>query len=217
MKKTYGDQEALVLIDQNHEHKARLLFDLCPQPIAFVSKEGKFLRVNQALCKLLHYSNVELCDKNFTEITHPEDIGIDWANLKKVERGECDTYTMVKRFITKTGQIVKITLTVYPVRDVHKNIVIYVSHVVPVEDKSSVTEHQNPRRKIKSIKEKIFDLLIANWHQIIMAIIALGMGIIFLVDLRQKIIESNELTVKSIESINKLNSCIEKSMAENYK
>src|SRR5262245_20350524 len=42
--------------------------------VAVGSPEGRFLRVNEALCRMLGYEAEELLDRSFQEITHPEDV-----------------------------------------------------------------------------------------------------------------------------------------------
>ncbi|HEY6721517.1 MAG TPA: PAS domain S-box protein, partial [Burkholderiales bacterium] len=42
--------------------------------IAVTTLEGRFLKVNRALCGMTGYSEAELLELTFREITHPEDI-----------------------------------------------------------------------------------------------------------------------------------------------
>ena len=48
--------------------------------MALVSPQGAWLRVNRSLCNLLGYTEREMLDSNFQEVTHPEDIGFVTAN-----------------------------------------------------------------------------------------------------------------------------------------
>jgi PAS domain-containing protein len=52
-------------------------FEHAPIGMALVSTEGRWLKVNRALCKLVGYSEAELLSRNFQEITCPEDLSID--------------------------------------------------------------------------------------------------------------------------------------------
>ncbi len=58
-------------------------FEHAPIGMALVSTEGRWLKVNRALCKLVGYSEAELLSRNFQEITCPEDLSID---LKAMHR-----------------------------------------------------------------------------------------------------------------------------------
>src|SRR6476660_8978987 len=53
------------------EERWRLTLDNAPVGIALVSLEGKFLRVNEALCQMLGHTSEELHALDFQSITHP--------------------------------------------------------------------------------------------------------------------------------------------------
>jgi PAS domain S-box-containing protein len=80
--------------------------------MALVSPEGKWLRVNQALCTLLGYNSDEMLVKNFQEITHPDDLQEDLKFVNKLLHRELETYSMEKRYFHKDGHIIWILLNV---------------------------------------------------------------------------------------------------------
>lgn len=69
---------------QEREQRFRLAFDNAPIGIALVSLDGKFIRVNHALCKMLDYSEVELIELTFPEITYPDDLATDLALMQEL-------------------------------------------------------------------------------------------------------------------------------------
>jgi PAS domain S-box-containing protein len=79
--------------------------------MALVSLEGRFMRVNPSLCRLLGYSENEFKDLRFQDITHPEDLETDLEYAGQLFRGEIQSYNMEKRYITKSGEYVWILLT----------------------------------------------------------------------------------------------------------
>ena len=91
-------------------------FEFAAIGMALVSPEGKWLRVNRALCKITGYSESELLERTFQDITHPDDLEADVANAQKMLAGETDTYQMEKRYFHKSGSIVWILLSVSLVR-----------------------------------------------------------------------------------------------------
>lgn len=50
-------------------------FDLAPSPMALISPDGAFLRVNLALCALLGHEESDLLTRGIAELTHPDDLG----------------------------------------------------------------------------------------------------------------------------------------------
>ncbi len=45
--------------------------------MALVSLDGRFMRVNPSLCRLLEYTEDELKEHTFQDITHPDDLESD--------------------------------------------------------------------------------------------------------------------------------------------
>jgi len=56
------------------EERFSSAFEYAPIGMALASPEGKWLKVNRALCELVGYSENELLDKNFQDISFPEDL-----------------------------------------------------------------------------------------------------------------------------------------------
>lgn len=92
-------------------------FAAAPIGMTLVSPDGRFLRCNQALCDLLGYTEDELMALSFQDITHPEDLDIDLAHVQRLLSGEASSYTMEKRYLTKTGRLVWVLLAASLVRD----------------------------------------------------------------------------------------------------
>ncbi len=86
--------------------------------IAFHSLErGDTILVNQKYCDILGYSQDELMELNFREITHPDDIDMAVTQGDRLRRGEIESFTIQKRYLKKDGSIVWGDLTVSLVRD----------------------------------------------------------------------------------------------------
>jgi two-component system cell cycle sensor histidine kinase/response regulator CckA len=81
-------------------------FNYAPIGIALISLQGQFLRVNQGLCKILGYSEEELLEKSFLEITYPEDIEISNDVIKYLKSKGTTQASIEKRYIDKKGGII---------------------------------------------------------------------------------------------------------------
>ncbi|MFT4058568.1 MAG: PAS domain S-box protein [Legionella sp.] len=84
---------------------------------ALVSMEGKWLKVNQALCSMLGYTEEELRATNFQALTHPEDLAEDLENIERMLNKKTDKYQMEKRYFHKDGHIIWGLLEVTMLRD----------------------------------------------------------------------------------------------------
>lgn len=95
----------------------RHFFDLPFVGMAITSAETKrWLQFNDHLCDILGYTREELVEKDWAEMTHPDDLDSDIIQFDRVMQGECEGYTKDKRFIRKDGAIVHTSLDVKCVR-----------------------------------------------------------------------------------------------------
>ena len=88
------------------EDRFRNAFDHAPIGMALVSPEGRWLQVNHALCEITGYSERELLEITFQDITHPDDLEADLVLVRQLLAGDLATYCMEKRYLHKDGQVV---------------------------------------------------------------------------------------------------------------
>ncbi|NJR58970.1 MAG: PAS domain S-box protein [Cyanobacteria bacterium CRU_2_1] len=99
------------------EERLRAIFDNAAIGIAVATIEGKCLRVNAAMQKLVGYSEEELQQIEFIKYTHPDDLELDMGFYRELLAGERDAYQIEKRYIRKEGQPIWVRLTVAAVLD----------------------------------------------------------------------------------------------------
>lgn len=99
------------------EERFRSTFEQAAVGMAYISPEGRFLRINQKICEMIGYSIEEMMAKSFQDITHPDDLGIDLLAFQQVLEGERTDYTLDKRYIHQDGSILWINLTIGLLRD----------------------------------------------------------------------------------------------------
>ncbi|MCX7060605.1 MAG: PAS domain S-box protein [Gammaproteobacteria bacterium] len=85
--------------------EANEFFDNSPICIAKVSFEGRWLRVNQALCDMLGYTSEELLQLTFTDITPESDHALDATHMRRFAAGEVDRSQIDKRYIREDGSL----------------------------------------------------------------------------------------------------------------
>lgn len=85
-------------------------FEFAAIGMGLVNETGRWIKVNQSLCSMLGYSEEELLKLTFQEITHPDDLFADLDQVKKLSNREIESYTIEKRYITKSGEILWINL-----------------------------------------------------------------------------------------------------------
>src|SRR5947208_1792561 len=85
--------------------------------MALVAPDGRWMRVNRALCGILGYTAEELLATTFQAITHPDDLDADMEHARQMLVGSRTHYDMEKRYLHKGGHIVWVLLSVSLVRD----------------------------------------------------------------------------------------------------
>lgn len=74
--------------------------------LAHLSREGKWIRVNGKLCEILGYTEAEFRDRNFLEITHPEDRQENQKLFQRLIHGDLSSYVYHKRLLRKDQSVV---------------------------------------------------------------------------------------------------------------
>jgi PAS domain S-box-containing protein len=92
-------------------------FNHAPIGMALVSTKGEWIRANNSLCQLLGYTEEELLQRTFQELTHPEDLELDLEQMHQVIDGTINTYSMEKRYYHKDGRLLWVLLNVSMVKN----------------------------------------------------------------------------------------------------
>ncbi len=95
-------KQAEELLRSSEERFATAL-ERAPIGIALVSPDGRFMKVNNALCELLGYSEDELVELNFRDLTHPDDRAMSEQSVRRLFAGEIDIFQLEKRYLHADG------------------------------------------------------------------------------------------------------------------
>jgi len=136
---------------QENEEQFRATFEQAAVGIAHVGLNGQWLRVNHKLCEIVGYSRDELVTCSFQDITHPDDLAADYAQLLQMLAGEITTYTMEKRYIRKGGALVWINLTVSLVHRPSGEPHYFISVVEDITGRKRLEEQLLEAQKLESV------------------------------------------------------------------
>jgi diguanylate cyclase (GGDEF)-like protein/PAS domain S-box-containing protein len=116
-------------------------FNAAPHGVAIVDLDGSFLHVNQKLAEIVGYPASELSRITFQEITHPDDLDADLAQVDALLAGEIDTYELEKRYFTKAGHLIWVLLAVAIVRDDDGSPRHFISQVQDISERKRLEAH----------------------------------------------------------------------------
>lgn len=130
----------------------RSYFELSLVGIAIISPEKGWIEVNDELCKILGYSQVELCQMTWVELTHPDDLQTDLECFNRVMQGEQEGYSLDKRFIRKNGEIVHASISTRCSRRRDGSIDYFVALVQNISER---VQNEIERRKADAERVKL--------------------------------------------------------------
>jgi PAS domain S-box-containing protein len=88
---------------QEHAHQFRSAFEESPVGMAIHALDGRYLRVNPALCAMLRYSADELCGLPIDAACVPEDRQVRQDGFRQLLGGEVRAYQGRQRLVRKGG------------------------------------------------------------------------------------------------------------------
>ncbi|KAF0217244.1 MAG: PAS/PAC sensor signal transduction histidine [Geobacteraceae bacterium] len=98
------------------EERFRATFDQAAVGMAHVDLEGRWLRANRKMCDIVGYTEEELRNLTFKEITYIDDIAPSVENFQRALADEVRSYSLEKRYLHKNGSSVWANVTVSLVR-----------------------------------------------------------------------------------------------------
>jgi diguanylate cyclase (GGDEF)-like protein/PAS domain S-box-containing protein len=125
---------------QESEQRFRNSFRDAAIGMALVATDGHWLQVNRSLCRIVGYSEQELLNKTFQDITHPDDLEADLGYMSRLLAGEIDTYQMEKRYFHKNGSVVWILLSVSLVHDAQGTPLNFVAQIQDITERKVLKE-----------------------------------------------------------------------------
>lgn len=131
------------------EERFRGAFDNAAIGMAIVSPEGRWLEVNPSLCEIVGYSEQELLQMTFQDVTHPEDLDLDLHNVEHMLCGRLRSYHMEKRYIRKDGHTVWVLLSVSLVHNNEGDPLHFVSQIQDI----------NARKLAQAARDSLIDQL----------------------------------------------------------
>ena len=94
----------------------RAAMDKAPIGKAVVLPNGRFMKVNPAMCQLLGHSEQELMAMDFQALTHPDDVESNLANFHALLAGKAASSQFEKRYLHRDGRVIWAQLSLSLVR-----------------------------------------------------------------------------------------------------
>jgi PAS domain S-box-containing protein len=142
------DVDELKLARESDE-RFRSVFECSAVGMALVGRDGRWTKVNRALCEILGFSEQELLTTTFQNLTHPDDLEADLSYATKVFTGEIRFYHMEKRYVHKQGHVIWATLTASAVPDASGRVAYGIAQV------QDITARKNAEAALRREQEEL--------------------------------------------------------------
>jgi two-component system phosphate regulon sensor histidine kinase PhoR len=110
----------------------RLTIEHSPVGTTLVAPDGRLLSANRALCDMLGFTEDQIRELTFQQITHPDDLAGDLALLEETLAGRRSSYRLRKRYLHADGHVVHGDLSVALLRLPDGTPIHFISQIVDV-------------------------------------------------------------------------------------
>jgi PAS domain S-box-containing protein len=117
------------------ETRFRHAFDFAAVGMCIVGTDGKLQKANAAFSELLGYTQAELYQMHFDEISHPDDIKKSYDALEKLTTGKIENTTFEKRYISKNNNTIWANVSVSCIRDEFKRPKFFITHILDITNR----------------------------------------------------------------------------------
>jgi PAS domain S-box-containing protein len=144
--KTAGHKHLEEKLKESEEH-FRNVFEQSIVGTSITTIDGR-LQTNKAFCDILGYSNNELNNKSWTEITYPEDINANKEILNSILAGDTKSARWEKRYFHKNGNIIWVDVNTSLHRGKKDEPLYFITSIL------DITEQKKAEQELLNAKEK---------------------------------------------------------------
>ena len=131
------------------EGKFRKIYEEGPYGMVLVNSDYKFIMTNRTFCEITGYSESELMELTFRDITYSEDRNLGLDSIRKLINGEIPVFKSEKRYVRKDGTIIWGAITVAANFDKEGK---FLYNLAIVED---ITGRKQAEEKINNLNERL--------------------------------------------------------------
>ena len=135
------------------EEKFANAFRQSPHGMAFVGPDGRWLKANRALCEMLGYTEEELLERHFADVTHPDDVATDLEQLRRLVAHEISSYNRIKRYRRKDGTVIWVSVAVSAVHNAEGVPIYFIGQVEDITLRLAMEEERAVAQRRAGISE----------------------------------------------------------------
>ena len=157
MSELHSTHEAMRIAREFFENT----FVAAPAGMAIADLEGRYIKVNPAMCKFVGYSEQELLTMTFMDITHPDDLASNLHFRQCLLDGKFPSFQLEKRYLHKDGREIWALMVVSTVGDKSGKPLYTIGQVLDINQlkraEQALIESQQQLRSLSVRKEGLLE------------------------------------------------------------
>ncbi|MBN1368037.1 MAG: PAS domain S-box protein, partial [Dehalococcoidales bacterium] len=145
------------------EDKLRAIVVNAPLGIATSNTDRLFLSANEAFCKIVGYTEAELQQMSFKDITHPADIRESAANMDALDANKISVFNIEKRYLKKDGTVIFGRATVNAMRSPEGRPLLYIAELEDITERKQAEEELKESQLRLEEAHRLAHIGIWNW------------------------------------------------------
>lgn len=133
---------------------AELTMHRAPIGMCIVSREGRFLDVNDSLCEFLGSDRAALRNRTWADFTHPDDMARDLSSIRQIALGQSNGFSVRKRYLLADGTIKHGELSLAAVRDDAGEVRYLIAQVVDRTAQAHVEAELEAERQLRAVQTR---------------------------------------------------------------
>ncbi len=148
---SYKNKKADELLRKSQAELNAIVYN-APIGIATSDSNMIFKSANLAFCRIVGYSEDELQNRSFKDITYPEDVEVSNKDMRELSCGNIPYFIQEKRYVRKDGSIIDGKVIVNAIRDNEGKPVLFVAEL---EDITQQKQAEAELRRTFSVLERV--------------------------------------------------------------
>lgn len=143
------------------EELFRHSFNYSAAGMCIIGIDGKFQKINNTFTKILGYTESELSNYHFNDITYPDDISIGISRFNLMLEDVIKIAEFEKRYIAKDKKVVWVHVTTSLIRDLKNHPKFFITQIIDITERKSMEiaikqSEENYRHIINGMNDMVF-------------------------------------------------------------
>lgn len=139
---------------RDSEERFRSMYEQSPLGISITDLDGYLIRINPSLSQITGYSEAELLGKHYLDLVHPDDQPAAMQLFQQILQGYSQQSGSEKRYLTKTGEEVWVSVTRATIRDRQGQLAYVIGMVQDIRDRKRLeAERHQAQLELEAQKE----------------------------------------------------------------